>query len=955
MKEKGSLTPRTLVFAAQKESDESESGSSQSCIEDQMHMAPEHNDGSRDPDVEVASITLSEADLSQSAVQLGNQGNLLDKLKAVHLHILAMEQWNASRIKLCHRNYMASATNLIHYLALKCLDVEQLKEDLSSVGLLNLETINPCVIANLTAGIQMLENLKSYPLNIKENACGEISNKKNERTAHIMVTVGQEVTENETLITDILKSGATIIRINCAHGNPSIWSEIIRRVRRSSQMLEKPCRILMDLAGPKLRTGNMKAGPCVIKISPKKNACGDIMLPAQLGDTVRFRDARGKKRTLKICKKFPVFAGTAFMAECNRTAYVQSGTGLYIKGQKHKSSVGEVVDVPAVEQFVRLRVGDLLIISLDSSIEQDELTQPTVDAYRVTCPSSFLFDSVKPGEPIAFDDGKIWGVIQGTSASEIIVSITHASPRGTKLGAEKSINIPESNIRFEGLTTKDLMDLEFVAAHADMVGISFIRDVRDIVVLRAELEKRKLHNLGIVLKIETSSGGDLAVECGWERLGDIQEEILSICSAAHVPVIWATQVLESLVKSGVPTRAELTDVANGRRASCIMLNKGKHIVDAVSTLDIILQGKSTKMKAELKPLATLPLRHVSQRNIHPTPCTTPRTTLATRHLTHPSPHLPQLLAGSKLKPLDHPPYPSQAPQHFPPPMVKLASARESRLYGTRLARKRFEYINAGLYVFATIVLLSGFVSQLSRDPKSGLALMMIGLGLLFVVNVHDLVAHMAGIDYRLGLMEFDLQLGLVEFSVPFVQAMGYLLSFLGILFLFLQEEKGYGYFKLERHALNMLIAGPVLWVLGSIHNSCQIYERADGHIQILQQSVHIPFLMGSLLFMVGSIINCHEQARLVHHGYGLGVVRHVWVATVLHWGPNERGEVFKMQQMDGLRLEKLRGGAQERLIHEREGQIPLILEDQRRRKIHVEEAMPVVVPTPYRDVLVGHS
>ena len=548
---------------------------------------------------------------------------------------------------------MVSATNLIHYLALKCLDVEQLKEDLSSIGLLNLETINPCVIANLTAGIQMLESLKSYPLSIKENAGGEISNQKSldeqnkeefimdtmrkkassnmklllgpltdERTTHIMVTVGQEVTESETLITDILKGGATIIRINCAHGNPSIWSEIIRRVRRSSQMLEKPCRILMDLAGPKLRTGNMKAGPCVTKISPKKDAFGNTMLPAQvwlchkgasspaghmspdgilcidspeflnklqLGDTVRFRDARGKKRTLKICKRFPIFGGTAFMAECNRTAYVQSGTELYIKRRKGKYSAGEVVEVPSVEQFVRLKVGDLLIISRDSSIEQDELTEPTVDAYRVTCPSSYLFDSVKPGEPIAFDDGKIWGVIQGTSASEIIVSITHASPRGTKLGPEKSINIPESNIRYEGLTTKDLIDLDFVAAHADMVGISFIRDVRDIVVLRAELEKRKLQNLGIVLKIETRSGfeklplllleemkspnplgvmiarGDLAVECGWERLGDLQEEILSICSAAHVPVIWATQVLESLVKSGVPTRAELTDVANARR------------------------------------------------------------------------------------------------------------------------------------------------------------------------------------------------------------------------------------------------------------------------------------------------------------------------------------------------------------------------------------------------------
>lgn len=82
----------------------------------------------------------------------------------------------------------------------------------------------------------------------------------------------------------------------------------------------------------------------------------------------------------------------------------------------------------------------------------------------------------------------------------------------------------------------------------------------------------------------------------------------------------------------------------------------------------------------------------------------------------------------------------------------------------------------------------------------------------------------------------------------------------------MQEEKGYNYFNLQKHDLNMLIAGPVLWVLGSIHNSCQIYERAGGHVQILQHSVHIPFLMGSLLFMVGAILNSHEQAGLAHHG-----------------------------------------------------------------------------------------
>ncbi|EEF39025.1 uncharacterized protein LOC8263485 [Ricinus communis] len=297
-------------------------------------------------------------------------------------------------------------------------------------------------------------------------------------------------------------------------------------------------------------------------------------------------------------------------------------------------------------------------------------------------------------------------------------------------------------------------------------------------------------------------------------------------------------------------------------------------------------------------------------------------------------------------------------------MVKLASARESRMYGPRLGRNRAEYINAGLYVFATIVLLGGFAALFSMEPKSGLVLMFIALGLIMAVNLHDLFAHLAGIDYRLPLMGFDVQLALVEFAVPIVQALGALLLFLGIFFLFLQEEKRYGYYKLEKHSLNMLIAGPILWILGSIHNSCQIYERADGHVQILQESVHIPFLMGSLLFLVGAILNIQEQDGLDHHGLQLLGRSLVWMGifgTLLLFigGLTNVVKVFKMQQIDGLRLEKLRGGAQERLIQQREGQLPLIAEEHRRRKMIIEEtkAVPVPdpVPTPYKDVLIGQS
>ncbi len=82
--------------------------------------------------------------------------------------------------------------------------------------------------------------------------------------------------------------------------------------------------------------------------------------------------------------------------------------------------------------------------------------------------------------------------------------------------------------------------------------------------------------------------GDLAVEVGYERLSELQEEIQWICEAAHIPVIWATQVLENLVKTGIPTRAEMSDITLGSKSECIMLNKGDYLNDAVILLNDVL-------------------------------------------------------------------------------------------------------------------------------------------------------------------------------------------------------------------------------------------------------------------------------------------------------------------------------------------------------------------------------
>jgi pyruvate kinase len=239
-----------------------------------------------------------------------------------------------------------------------------------------------------------------------------------------------------------------------------------------------------------------------------------------------------------------------------------------------------------------------------------------------------VFSDIREGETVWLDDGKIGGIVKNATAEEIEVEIIYSRPKGEPLRSDKGINLPDTDIKLSPLTERDLDCLPFLAASADLVGYSFVRRGSDVRELQDRLRDFGAESAGIVLKIETrtafeqlpelllaamdspSSGvmiarGDLAVECGFERLAEVQEELLWICEAAHVPVIWATQVLESLAKTGLPSRAEITDAAMGERAECVMLNKGPYIVEAVRALDGILrrmQAHQTKKRSMLRKL-----------------------------------------------------------------------------------------------------------------------------------------------------------------------------------------------------------------------------------------------------------------------------------------------------------------------------------------------------------------
>lgn len=468
--------------------------------------------------------------------------------------------------------FRSSALNLAHYLALRHYDLRSLQVALVPWGLSSLGRIEARVMPNLDAVIATLEiicgsesaqQLKRPTLEsffegsrILQKQTEELFGQSgSQRRVRIMVTLPTEAATNYELVQEIVRRGANCVRINCAHDHRDLWQKMIEHVRRAEAEIKTSCQVMMDLSGPKIRIGTVLAPP----------------------------------------------------------------------GKKH------------------LFRGDFLVLSrslpeLVSQVKVRKAIPSAVAHFQTCCTVPEILDRLEVGTSVYIDDGKIrtrvidkqYPLSEGQTG--LLLQVTHAQPKGVKLRPEKGLNFPQTLIPLNPLTDKDLEDLDFVASHADLIGYSFVQQPKDIELLQQELGQRLGENSSkpaIIAKIETSiavsnlpeliiraagkqpfgvmiARGDLAVEIGYQRLAEIQEEILWLCEAARVPVIWATQVLENLVKEGAPSRGEMTDAAMAERAECVMLNKGPFIAEAITILDDVL----TRMEAhQLKKTPQLRALH----------------------------------------------------------------------------------------------------------------------------------------------------------------------------------------------------------------------------------------------------------------------------------------------------------------------------------------------------------
>lgn len=442
--------------------------------------------------------------------------------------------------------------NLAQYLSLRHHDIRPLQRRLMRLGLSSLGRLEGRVLPTLDAVIVALAALagREIPVamppeeeffrgeaRLEEASAALFGRPPVNRRTRIMVTLPSEAAEGPDFILDLARRGMDVARINCAHDGPDAWRAMAGFARAAGAATGRDITVLMDIAGPKIRTA-------AVQMPDKKSRL-------QPGDRIRLV-ASGLPRT------------------CAEVLY----------------SAG--VSLP--EMVTRLSIGDR----------------------------------------VRYDDGKLEAVVESLGEGEAVIRVEKTKARGVRLKPEKGINLPDTALGLSPLTAKDETDLVTVIECADMIGYSFVSRPEDIDLLDSMLAFHGLadRTLGLIAKIEQPQAvrnlpaliararrrgpfgvmiarGDLAAEIGFERLAEMQEEILWISEAASVPAVWATQVLEDLVREGIPTRGEMTDAAMAARAECVMLNKGPAVGQAVELLDRLLARMDEHMFKKTPTLRAL--------------------------------------------------------------------------------------------------------------------------------------------------------------------------------------------------------------------------------------------------------------------------------------------------------------------------------------------------------------
>jgi len=575
---------------------------------------------------------------------------LRERIVALQREIEAEAVRRRVQVEAALPKHRASALNLAHYVGLRRNDLRKLQLDLAGIALSSLGRSEGHVADTLERLAHWLgaPAANAAPVDasradeiLRENTRALLGPRPRDRHVYVMVTAPEAAAVTADWVEPVLAAGADVLRINAAHESPAQWEAAIALIRRCAAALRREIRILIDLPGPKLRAEIRRTEPGMLHLPRSKDGlgrttahtsialvaryAGGAQLPVppgwlrrmRAGDVLLLTDAGGRARELAVRE----CTGERARAECDRSLYLTSGLPLAWRRGKRVLGRGRVGAYPRQPAVLQLSPGDEFAVSARGTARTGRLP-------ALHCPAADVLGCVRPGERVLLDDGRIAAIAESTSSGVLRCRVLQAAKTPARLRSGKGIAFPDSRVPSRALDAEDERVLEFALAHADGVEVSFVNTAADVSAVGERVSRHARPGFGMVLKLETREAtrnladilfeamrydpvgimiarGDLAVELSFERLAEMQEELLWFGEACHLPVVWATQVLDSLAHSGVPTRAEITDAAMSMRAECVMLNRGPHIVAAVRMLaDIIrkMEMHQYKKRSMYRPL-----------------------------------------------------------------------------------------------------------------------------------------------------------------------------------------------------------------------------------------------------------------------------------------------------------------------------------------------------------------
>lgn len=570
-------------------------------------------------------------------------------------------------IEATHPDSRASARNLLCSLALDRGEIDTLGDRLAALGVNRLGRREPDALDALDAVRRLLHHLKRQPS--PERPAEALDPGKGprllERRTEALLGPAPRADATRILATlagnragkklhELVAAGACGLVLEADRGDADRWRRLLERARRSAERKQRRMPVWVALTGPRLETGEVVKGSAVLRWEPRRNQLGKLLSPARLWltpedqgevclqpveaaipvsgkllhkvqteDTVRFDDARGRRRELRIRGA----SRSGCLAEGLQTTYLESGAALHLERRGKLITSGRVGSLPRLDHPIVVFAGNPLILSREQLPGRPAVRDGGFlrSPARISCTTPEALDRVRAGERITFGDGTVAGVVESVSDTELRIRVTRAGrPEGrpipglpggvqiTDAGGSRipsgfAIRFPDSTLDLPAFGPGDEPAIAFAARHADALLVPGAERPEDVEALGEALDRQGDEKVGMVLGIATRRGisalpdlllaalrrpaaavliypDALAVEIGPTGLGEALDEIRWLARAAHVPVICSSAALDRLARRDVLHPTEMDHALAGAAGDALVVGKGRHQVDIVRYL-----------------------------------------------------------------------------------------------------------------------------------------------------------------------------------------------------------------------------------------------------------------------------------------------------------------------------------------------------------------------------------